>query len=332
MQNANFLSFQSIWLMSNYRNLPPLTTLIGFEAAARLHSFSRAAEELHITQSAISHQVRVLEDHLGQPLFRRIGRRIELVDAGRDFLITAQAALEEVRHGVRRLNAYSKPGSVIVMMPGALATGWFLPRLADLRATHPWLDPWVHTDASAHVHEEAEIDIVLGPEPWHDAGARSVLLAEDALVALCAPGFAATLPKLPDNQKLDQAALLHDETLNDWQSWFASVGSSRSDFSRGFNFSDTGQMLQAACLGLGVCLATTRQAENALALGALVQPCLAGTGAGAGRSEALYMSCWTRNFARPPVAALWEWLAAQGTDGRVDLRCSTPGQSHPAGG
>lgn len=62
--------------MSAYRGLPPLSTLIGFEAAARLHSFSRAAEELNITQSAISHQVRVLEDHLGQPLFRRIGRRI----------------------------------------------------------------------------------------------------------------------------------------------------------------------------------------------------------------------------------------------------------------
>lgn len=95
--------------MSAYRSLPPLSTLIGFEAAARLQSFSRAAEELHITQSAISHQVRVLEDHLGQPLFRRIGRRIELVDAGRDFLITARTALEELRHGVRRLNAYSKP-------------------------------------------------------------------------------------------------------------------------------------------------------------------------------------------------------------------------------
>ena len=158
--------------MSSYRNLPPLSTLIGFESAARLQSFSRAAEELHITQSAISHQVRVLEDQLGQPLFRRIGRRIELVDAGRDFLITVKAALEELRHGVRRLNAYSKPGSVIVMMSAALANGWFLPRLADLRATESWLDPWVHTAHTAHVPEEAAIDIVMGPTPWPDVGAH----------------------------------------------------------------------------------------------------------------------------------------------------------------
>jgi LysR family glycine cleavage system transcriptional activator len=292
--------------MSTYRGLPPLSTLIGFESAARLQSFSRAAEELNITQSAISHQVRVLEDHLGQPLFRRIGRRIELVDAGRDFLITAQAALEELRHGVRRLNAYSKPGSVIILMPAALATGWFLPRLSDLREMHPWVDPWVHTSDETQVPEEAEIDIVLGPQSWADPGARSVLLAEDRLLPLCAPALAASLPDRPDSARLDTATLLHDETLNDWQLWFAQVGSARSEFARGFNFSDTGQMLQAAILGHGVCLATTRQADQALQEGRLVEPCSTGLA----RSEQLYMSCWTRNFSRPPVAALWGWLQA----------------------
>jgi LysR family transcriptional regulator, glycine cleavage system transcriptional activator len=290
--------------MSTYRSLPPLSTLIGFEAAARLQSFSRAAEELHITQSAISHQVRVLEDHLGQPLFRRIGRRIELVDAGRDFLITARTALEEVRHGVRRLNAYSKPGSVIVMMPGALATGWFIPRLASLRATHPWVDPWVHTSDDAHVPEEAEIDIVLGPVSWADPRAQSMVLAEDRLVPLCAPSVAAGLPDLPDAQRLDHSPLLHDETLNDWQSWFAETGSTRTEFSRGYNFSDTGQMLQAAVIGLGVCLASERLAHQFLVEGRLVQP----VHTPLGRKTPLYISAWTRNLDRPPVKALWAWI------------------------
>lgn len=293
--------------MNSYRNLPPLSTLIGFEAAARLQSFSRAAEELNITQSAISHQVRVLEDHLGQPLFRRIGRRIELVDAGRDFLITVEAALEELRHGVRRLNAYSKPGSVIIMMPAALATGWFLPRLADLRATHPWVDPWVHTSDEDHVPEEAEIDIVLGPRPWADPGARSVLMANDPLIPLCSPGLGARLPALPDRSRLDAAPLLHDETQNDWQLWFAQVGSTRSEFASGFNFSDTGQMLQAAMLGYGACLATARQAEHALREGRLVHA----AGRPLDRAIPLYMSCWTRNISRPPVAALWDWAQVQ---------------------
>ena len=290
--------------MNTYRDLPPLSTLIGFEAAARLQSFSRAAEELNITQSAISHQVRVLEDHLGQPPVRHW---IELVDAGRDFLITAQSALEELRHGVRRLNAYSKPGSVIVMMPAALASGWFLPLLAHLRDTHPWIDPWVHTSDQTEVPEEAEIDIVLGSLPWPAAGAQSLLLAQDPLIPLCAPNIAASLPDVPDRERLDTAPLLHDETLNDWQSWFAQVGSTRSELSRGFNFSDTGQMLQAAMLGYGICLASARQAEHALREGKLVhaaRPSL-------DRSIPLYMSCWTRNFSRPPVAALWHWISAQ---------------------
>jgi LysR family transcriptional regulator, glycine cleavage system transcriptional activator len=290
--------------MSTYRGLPPLSTLIGFEAAARLQSFSRAAEELNITQSAISHQVRVLEEHLGQPLFRRIGRRIELVDAGRDFLITARTALEELRHGVRRLNAYSKPGSVIVMMPGALATGWFIPRLAALRAAHPWVDPWVHTSDDTHVPEEAEIDIVLGPVPWAEAGAQSMALAEDRLVPLCAPALASTLPDLPDARRLDEAPLLHDETLNDWQSWFAAAGSARTEFARGLNFSDTGQMLQAAILGLGVCLSSERLAHQHLVEGHLVRP----VATPLGRKSSLFASTWTRNLNRPPVAALWDWI------------------------
>lgn len=290
--------------MSTYRDLPPLSTLIGFEAAARLQSFSRAAEELNITQSAISHQVRVLEDHLEQPLFRRIGRRIELVDAGRDFLITAQSALEELRHGVRRLNAYSKPGSVIVMMPAALASGWFLPLLVELRDTHPWIDPWVHTTDQAEVPEEAEIDIVLGYLPWHDAGAQSLLLAEDALVPLCAPDLAASLPDVSERERLDTAPLLHDESLTDWQSWFMAAGSARTEFSRGYNFSDKAQMLLAAQLGLGVCLATAREADRALRDGHLVLACQPGLT----KAVPLYMSCWARNFSRPPVQALWDWL------------------------
>ena len=293
--------------MSAYRSLPPLSTLIGFEAAARLGSFSRAAEELHITQSAISHQVRVLENHLGQPLFRRIGRRIELVDAGRDFLITARTALEELRHGVRRLNAYSKPGSVIVMMPGALATGWFIPRLASLRAAHPWVDPWVHTSDDTYVQQEAEIDIVLGGVLWADPGAQSLVLAKDRLVPLCAPSLADALPDLPDARRLDKAPLLHDETINDWQSWFAAVGSTRSEFSLGYNFSDTGQMLQAAVLGLGVCLASERLADQHLADGRLVKP----VGIPLGHGSILCISAWKRNLDRPPVKVLWDWIKAE---------------------
>lgn len=297
--------------MSNvYRALPPLSALIGFEAAARLGSFSLAAEEMNITQSAICHQIRTLEDHVQMPLFRRIGRRIELTDAGHDLQATALAALEEVRHGVRRLNAYSKPDSVIVSMSPGLALCWFMPRLPGLRADLPGIDPWLNISTEAEVPEEREIDIVLSERAWHDPGTVSVPLPGDRVWPLAAPALAATLEG-SDRIRLDHATLLHDESQNDWLKWFAQVGSSRRETSRGMNFSDTGFMLQAAALGTGVCLAPETLAADLVARGALVRVAEGSMPNDGG----LHLSAWQRNFARPAVVQLWDWLIGQSAGG-----------------
>ncbi|MCV2889694.1 LysR substrate-binding domain-containing protein [Ruegeria aquimaris] len=290
-----------------YRALPPLSALIGFEAAARCLSFSRAAEELNVTQSAVSHQIRMLEAHLGQPLFLRIGRRIELTDAGQDLLATAQEALETVRHGVRRLHAYTKPGSVILMMTPALAQGWFLPRLARLRAELPHVEPWLHTTTEAWVPEEAEIDIVLSDTPWADERTLSRPLLPDRLWPLAAPGVAATLPQTADSHRLDHAALLHDEGEDDWQKWFTQAKSARREFAAGLNFSDPAMMLQAAAAGLGICLGSEITAGSFLANGTLVRA--AATPLETERRY--YLSVWTRNLSRRAVQDLWIWLLAR---------------------
>ncbi|WP_299848829.1 LysR family transcriptional regulator [uncultured Roseovarius sp.] len=292
---------------SPYRTLPPLTALVGFEAAARHGSFSRAAEELNVTQSAISHQVRALEDHLGQPLFRRVGRRIELTDAGFDLQQTAHDALETVRHGVRRLNAYTKPGSVILMMPPALAQGWFLPRLAQLRADLPQVEPWLHTTDETWIPEEAEIDIVISRDPWQDEGTITRTLMPDRLWPLAAPEVAAALPDFPENERLDGATLLHDEGLDDWQKWFAAVNSARHEVSSGLNFSDPGMMLQAATLGHGVCLGSEVLAGALLERGDLVRAAATPLVS----SSAFHMSAWKRTFSRLAVRQTWQWLCDQ---------------------
>ena len=297
--------------MSNvYRALPPLSALIGFEAATRLGSFSLAATEMNITQSAISHQIRTLEDHLQMPLFRRIGRRIELTDAGHDLQATALAALERVRHGVRRLNAYSKPDSVIVSMSPGFALCWFMPCLPGLRADLPGIDLWLHVSAEAEVPEEREIDIVLSERAWVDKGTISLPLPGDRVWPLAAPALAATLEG-SDRIRLDHATLLHDESQNDWLKWFAQVGSSRRETSRGMNFSDTGFMLQVAALGMGVCLAPETLAADLVARGALVR---VAEGSMANDSG-LHLSAWQRNFARPAVVRLWDWLIRQSAGG-----------------
>lgn len=293
--------------MSNvYRSLPPLSTLIGFEAAARLGSFSLAALELNITQSAISHQIRTLEDHLGTPLFLRVGRRIELTDAGHDLQTTALAALESVRHGVRRLNAYTKPGSVIVAMPPGLAYCWFLPRLARFRSDLPMIDPWLHVTPETEFAEESEIDIALGERPWVRDGAESRAFPPDHVCPMASPSLAAELSDLPERERLNDAHLLHDETLNDWLKWFAQAGSTRRDLSRGMNFSDHGLMLQAAA-GMGVCLGSEVLAADLLARGALVR--VSDTAMAA--TNRYHLCAWRRNFVRPAVGQVWDWLAAQ---------------------
>ena len=294
-----------------YRALPPLAALIGFEAAARLGSFSLAALELSVTQSAISHQIRTLEDHLQMPLFLRIGRRIALTDAGHDLQSTAFAALESVRLGVRRLSAYTKPNSVILSMSSALAMCWYLPRLQSLRADLPEIDPWLHISTEPEVREESEIDIVISDRAWHGPGSVTVPLAGDRLWPMASPAVAAMLPALPDGERLDRAQLLHYESQNDWLKWFAYIGSSRREISRGMNFSDAGFMLQAAAQGLGICLASEMLAADLLARGALVRVAERSMPVDGG----FYLSAWKRNFVRPAVVQLWDWLVAQSVAG-----------------
>ena len=293
-------------MLNAYRTLPPLSGLIGFEAAARLGSFSRAAVELNITQSAISHQIRMIEDHLGQPLFRRMGRRIELTDAGHDLAGTTTQALEQLRQGVRRLTAYTKPDSVIVMMSPSLAMGWYLPRLGRLRADLPWVEPWLHSEEGTDLAEEAEIDIVISTKAWTAAGTRSHAFLADSLVPLAAADVVAKLPNTSDAMRLDHATLLHDESPNDWQKWFSRVGSARSDLTSGLNFSDSAMMLHAAAAGHGVCLGSRVLAADMIARGALVEAATTSLDLG----TAFYINAWGRNFVRPSVASLWDWLCA----------------------
>ena len=111
-------------MSGRFGRLPSMQALLGFEAAARLHSFSRAGEELHMTQSAVSHQSRTLEELLGQPLFRRLGRGVELTDAGIDLLETTHRTLGTLGSGLKRLDFYTKPGSVVFCCCPAWASHW----------------------------------------------------------------------------------------------------------------------------------------------------------------------------------------------------------------
>lgn len=290
--------------MVMFRHIPPTQFLKGFEAAARLESFSRAAEEIGLTQSAISHQMRLLEGQIGQPLFLRIGREVRLTDAGREYHRTVRRCLEMMEEGYRRLEPYRKPGSVIVYAPQAFVRRWLLARLPALKAAAPACEPWLDTSGAAVDFETMETDIAIVHAHEPPPGCASLLIARDRLSPVTAPALARTLQAPVD---LLAAPLIHEEGAVGWADWLAEAGIESKSVWKGMNFSDGDIALAAAELGQGIGLASLFLAEAAIAGGALVQPFAATLDTGKG----WYALTDERRLKDEDVRDTWRWLEGQ---------------------
>lgn len=256
---------------SDFRR-PPLNCLRGFVAAARLNGFSAAAQSLHITQSAVSHQIKTLESWLGQPLFIRHRRRIQLTDAGADLLSTAENCLAALDKGLRRLEQYKKPNQLIVQADNDFAAGWLISRLARYRELNPRVDVWLHTAAGAPDPDLAETHctILHGDGSWQ--GLDTIHLLDDIQVPLCAPGHPILDKHGREAADLLDHVLLHDEDEITWGDWFRAAGLARANPVEGPNFSSQALMLQAAELGQGIALASLVAATDRIDSGRLTVP------------------------------------------------------------
>lgn len=288
--------------MVKFRHIPPTQFLKGFEAASRLESFSRAAEELGLTQSAISHQMRLLEGHVGQPLFLRIGREVRLTDAGRDYQRTVRRCLELMEEGYRRLEPYRKPGSVVIYTPRDFGRRWLLHRLPSLRAAVPACEPWLDTSGTAVDFDTMEVDLAIVYADAPPEGCESLLLAADHVTPVAAPELALTLHEPSD---LLDAPLIHDERAVGWADWLRGAGIEAGGIWSGTNFSDNDMALAAAELGQGVVLASLPLAETALTAGALEQPFDHALETG----RAWYAISTQNRLADNDVRGTWQWLA-----------------------
>lgn len=228
------------------KHWPSLTALRGFEAAARLGSFHRAAEALHLSQSAISQQIRGLEESLQQPLFFRQGRSVTLTDAGVDLLETTQALLRQLASGIRRLDQYRKPNQLIVNTTPAFARHWLVPRLAVFAQRFPQADLWLLTSEDPPDMTTQTVDIAVRDDLQAQAECQFRVLLQDQLYPACHP----ELLSRPSAQRLT----LHGEREMDWSQWQVQGGADVGQRSEGMNFSEPGQLLDAACQGLGIAL------------------------------------------------------------------------------
>lgn len=296
-----------------------LSTLRGFEAAARLASFALAAKELHLSHSAVSHQIKLLEAELGQPLFRRVGRSVVLTDAGTDFARSVRDILQRLEDGVARLAPYQKPGGVILYTTMAFARGFILQRMTKVGAELPDVDLWLDTSERKVDFESDEVDILITQAAGVAAhGAIDSHLIEDTRVPVAAPGLVERMGGLsPDDPALVGWPLLHDESQTTWREWFLRAGCATADTISGGNFSDHALMIDAAAAGLGVALGSLICAEPYLRTGALVV--LAGP---TFPQSAYRIYCDLRSYDDDQVRRVYDWFireagdsAARATDG-----------------
>ncbi|MCZ4305532.1 LysR substrate-binding domain-containing protein [Zoogloeaceae bacterium G21618-S1] len=276
--------------------LPPPHTLIAFESAARHGSFLRAGEALCITPSAVSHRIKALEDWLGQALFLRINRKIELTAAGATYLAEVRPALERIDAASRQLRRQTGQTLRISVAP-AFGAKWLVGRLAGYQQTHPSLEFTLSasTRLDPMLDGTADLGLRYGRPPW--PGLSAFKLSDETVTPLCTPALAATLKTPAD---LARVRLLRHPLLP-WQPWFAAAGLDWPAPESGPEFDDAMMMLEAAAAGSGVALSVGLLARSYLVSGALVAPfdvAVPGLGFYAVLPPAAANQAWIRDFVR----------------------------------
>jgi LysR family transcriptional regulator, glycine cleavage system transcriptional activator len=289
-------------------NLPPLDLIQGFEAAARTLSFTKAAEELFITQSAVSRQIRALEEHLGVTLFERRPRTLVLTDHGRILQGAATEFLERLQDTTNRLRSDGGAPHLTVTTTGGFASLWLIPRLRTFTALHPDVDVRISASYKTINLERSLVDVAVRYCKAEEAPEDAICLFGEELFPICSSALqsdnAHPIRTLSD---LQHHALLHiDEARGplDWDTWLAAQGHAGLKPAASIRFDNYEQMIQAALSGQGVAMGIGRLVAGLIEAGRLVAPfskSMIGS-----RAYFIIRSAHTRN--RPHVKAFVDWL------------------------
>ncbi|NBB13226.1 LysR substrate-binding domain-containing protein [Pseudomonas sp. SLFW] len=258
------------------KSLPPLASLLPFEAAARLLSFSRAAEELNLTQAAVSRQIRALEDDLGIALFQRRNRAVFLTDAGRELNLTLGNALRDVASTSDRLRGVAGKNEVVLLCQPCEAFHWLMPRLSNFHQQYPEIELKMVTWANPLTDFQGYFDVAMQSSN-RDHGLHPLLFtAADEVFPVCSPAYAngRTLPIALDD--LHGHTLLHHDAQPvyqlEWDTWLATFGVDVPRQARGLAFDSYSLMLHAAVEGHGLAMGWRRTSQRMLDSGALIAP------------------------------------------------------------
>ena len=292
-------------------HLPPLDLIQGFEAAARALSFTKAAEELHITQSAVSRQMRALEEHLGVALFERRPRSLALTEAGRSLYRAAGEFLEGLQQVTNRLRSNAGTPHLTLTTTGGFASLWLIPRLRSFTALYPDIDVRISATYKTINLERSLVDVAVRYAKEEEAPEGAIRLFGEELFPVCSPALRSEGPHpLRTPHDLQHHALLHmDEATGflDWGTWLTAQGLAELKPAASIRFDSYEQMVQAAIAGHGIAMGISRLVSALVEQGKLVAPfCKSVIGA-----RAYYIVRSETTGDRPHVKAFVDWLIEQ---------------------
>ena len=251
-------------MASPNRALPPLDLLRGFEAAARHLSFTRAAAELFLTQSAVSRQIQALEEFVGVPLFERRHKALALTEAGESYQRSVASALDQVREATRKLRQARHNHVLTVTTTVSFAALWLVPRLARFRKDHPGVDVRITATHEVVDLEREGVDVAIRDCPLNRAPQGAIFLVGEHLAAVCSPAYAREarrnkLPmRAPEDLRYQVLLNLHDAPRKwpwlSWAAWFEAMGVEDPTPATTLTFDQYDQVIHAALLGQGIAL------------------------------------------------------------------------------
>jgi LysR family glycine cleavage system transcriptional activator len=291
------------------RRLPPLNALKAFEAAARSESFTRAAEELCVTQGAVSQQVKALETTLGVKLFHRERQRLQITDAGREYLGVVRDALDRIALGTERLVQRQTSGVLTVSTSPDFAAKWLVHRLGRFAEAHPDID--LRVSATMHqvdfAREDVDVAVRHGDGLW--VGLDVVRLCSEQLFPVCSPKLVSGGKRITKPMDLLKFPLLRLDDWKTWSRWFDAAGVS-PPITQGPVLNRASMLIDAAVNGQGIALARTALAAWDLINGRLIRP----IDVFLRMSHAFWIVCPKATSALPKIRLFREWLLAEAAD------------------
>jgi LysR family glycine cleavage system transcriptional activator len=289
------------------RRLPSLNALKAFEAAARHESFTTAAEELSVTQGAVSHQVKALELELGIRLFDRERQGLAITRAGRSYLEVVRDALDRIALGTERIQHQSRSGALTVSTSPDFAAKWLVNRLGRFAETHSDID--LRISATLHhvdfAREDVDLAVRHGDGNW--AGLEVVRLCSEQLFAVCSPKLCQRIRAPADVLKFP---LLHLDDRKDWSAWLEAAGVLDAELSHGPVLNRASMVIDAAIDGQGVALARTTLAASDLINGRLERPFAAALRL----SKSYWIVCPKAASTLPKIMTFRNWLLSEAAD------------------